>query len=88
MGVSYFVEGYVEPDEKWLKMKAVYDACVSAGVAIPSEVEKFFDGPPSEAGMPVKLKARSLSEPGYDIVEVVVKDIPEFVKLIRFKVGY
>jgi len=43
MSRTIYVEGIKPPDEKWLKMKQVYDACKAAKLEAPSEVQKFFD---------------------------------------------
>lgn len=44
------------PDEEWRKMKAAWEACEAAGVAIPGPVLKYFEGdPPDEAGIEVDI---------------------------------
>jgi hypothetical protein len=56
MGMSSYVVGFVPPDEKFKKMKKVYDMCVEAEVTIPDDVEKFFDWePPSDNGVSVNI---------------------------------
>jgi hypothetical protein len=44
MGMSTHVVGFKPPDEKWRKMKAVWDACEAAGTDPPAAVSKFFEG--------------------------------------------
>jgi len=56
MGMSTHVVGFRPPDEKWRKMKAVWDACKAAETDPPVEVEDFFGGDePDEAGVEVRL---------------------------------
>ena len=38
MSMSTNVIGFAPPDDKWLKMKEVYDSCIIAGVNVPREV--------------------------------------------------
>lgn len=50
------VVGIKPPDERWKKMKAVYDACVAAEAKVPKEVDDYFDNePPDESGVVVDL---------------------------------
>ena len=46
MGMSSHVTGFKLPDEKWKKMKAIYDACKVANISPPQEVNEFFDYSP------------------------------------------
>ena len=89
MGMSTSIFGFKPPDEKWKKMKEVRDACLEAGVMIPSEVDDFFEGEsPDNAGVRVNLeehecvsKYRGEVEEGF---EVDVRKLPKDVVLIRF----
>ncbi len=95
MSRSTYIKGCRPPDAKWSKMKAAYDACQLAGVAVPDEVEKFFNGePPDPSGVEVALmdygnaKKRGIvtayrddAREGY---EVDVTKLPKDVTLIRF----
>lgn len=78
--------GFVPPDETWLKMKAVYDACTRAGVAVPKDVEEFFGYKvPDDAGVQIELPLTEWSE--FEIgsgFELEVSKIPQHVKVIRF----
>lgn len=47
MSMSTHVTGFAPADGTWQKMKAAWDACETAGVPVPAEVEEFFGG---EAG--------------------------------------
>ncbi len=93
------IMGVKPPDEKYKKMKAVFDACVEAGLAIdvmPEEVYDFFEGyPPREhKGVCVDLEKAECCKP-FQVAdsdfdqwavgfEVEVAKIPKNVKLIRF----
>ena len=88
------VYGIVPPDEDWKKMKAVYDACTKAKVAVPSDVDKFLDyEKPDDAGVLIDLtdKCSEVSCPAREMDEVLdlkMSDIPASVKAIRFVISY
>lgn len=83
MGQSTHVVGFKPPDEKWKKMKAVWDACDKAGMDPPKEVMKFFNHePPDERGVAIEekeLKAvgcvRDWGDESYDGFELDVKKL-------------
>jgi len=91
------VYGIVPPDEKWKKMKAVWDACEAAGTDPPDDVEKFFNGEsPDEMGVLISLDSYKKFHPslkeysaemqnGY---EVDLTKLPPEVKIIRFVNSY
>lgn len=57
MSMSMHVVGYKPVDEKWREMKAVWDSCKEAGVAIPCAVDEFFgDRGPDNAGQEVEIE--------------------------------
>jgi hypothetical protein len=88
MGMSTFVFGFKPPDEDWKKMKAIWDACVVAGIDPPREVSRFFeDDKPDDAGVCLDLRntlARCYSKNGYEGHEIALADLPPDVKIIRF----
>ena len=43
MSISTHFVAFRPPDEKWQRMKEVYDACKKAGINIPKEVGEFFE---------------------------------------------
>ena len=56
MGMSTRIEGFTPPDEKFQKMLKAYDACEEAGIDVPEEVDRFFNGePPDRTGVRVNL---------------------------------
>ena len=89
MGMSTHVVGFKPPDEKWHKMKAVYDACKTAKVSPPKEVSDYFDGcAPDDSGVEVTLQGKPCvseykddSSHGY---EVDIRKLPPDVTIIRF----
>lgn len=89
MGMSTHVIGFRPPDDKWKKMKAVYDACKEADTDPPEEVERFFnDQPPDPAGVEVRLRDTpcckeyndGVSQWGY---EIDLSKLPKDVTVIR-----
>gem|GEM_PF-5369084 len=85
--MSTHVVGFVQPDERFKVMMAIYGTCKMAGVSIPPEVEKFFGGgEPDPTAFQVSLPVQEWKNPegtqeGY---ELRVKDIPAHVSVIRF----
>lgn len=85
--MSTSVVGFRPIDEKWKQMKAVWDACESAGVDPPEEVAKFFEYcEPDNAGVEVSIRDAATKwhnsyASGY---EVDITKLPEGVKIIRF----
>ena len=54
MGMSMSVTAFKPANDKWRKMKAIWDSCEEAGIPIPREVEKYFnDEDPDEAGVKI-----------------------------------
>lgn len=91
--MSTHVDGFTPPDEKWEKMKAIWNSCEDAGVKIPDEVLDFFDGesPNGKPGQETSLEGCAKewsdgdSRQGY---EIEVDKIPEKVKFIRVYNSY
>lgn len=94
MGISKYVIGIRPPDEKFIRMAAVWNACKDAGIDLPSEVEDFFEGEsPDPLGVRINLtpgmsyggngvrEYDSDHESGY---EVSLADLPKDVTIIRF----
>lgn len=86
MGMSTHVVGIVPPDETWKKMKDVWDACRQANIAVPPEVQKFFNyDEPDDKGGFVSIPVNDWDDgsccQGY---EIEVDKIPPNVKIIRF----
>lgn len=91
MGMSTHVVGIKPPDAKWKKMKAVWDACKSAGISVPDEVCEFFGNEtPDPKGVVVELEKQGCVSKYNDAdrtaagFEVDVTKLPADVKIIRF----
>lgn len=88
MGMSTHIVGFRPADETWSKMKAVWDACTKAGVAIPRDVLMFFDGEaPRDDGVRVEINEGWVQICLYDGREGFDLDItklPAGVTRVRF----
>jgi hypothetical protein len=88
MGMSTHIVGIKPPDEDFMKMLKVYEACREAEVDIPKEVLEFFDYvKPDPSGIVVDLPIgciKRYSTDGEDRFEVNVEDLPKDIKIIRF----
>lgn len=50
------ITAFIAPNYQWKKMKAVWDACIVAGIEIPTEVHEYFNGTePSMDGVEVNI---------------------------------
>lgn len=95
MGTRIRLVGIVPPDDKWKKMKAIFDACIKGDIEIPDEVDEFFDNEdPDPAGVIIDLTpgqytdvARPWGDMDSDGIEITVDDIPKNVKILRFYNG-
>lgn len=89
MSMSSYVVGFRLPDEKWQKMKAVYESCHDAGVETPEEVLVFFDwSSPDESGAETSLIdheccKRYLADNHYGF-EINLSLLPKNITMIRF----
>lgn len=92
MGMSTYVQGFKPADAKWKRMKAVYDACEEAKVAVPDEVDDFFNGePPDPAGVEVdehQLKkcgaAKDWRDDSREGIEIDITKLPKDITVLRF----
>jgi hypothetical protein len=93
MGMNTYVKGFRPPNDKWKAMKAIYDACESGGIAVPDEVDDFFNGePPDKAGVEVDLEVKKLGlgcvrpyrDDSREGIEVDVTKLPKGVTILRF----
>jgi hypothetical protein len=92
MGMSTHVVGFKPPDEKWQRMKAAWDACKTAGVDVPEEIERYFEGEePDPQG--VEIDDDALTQCGAltpwtdDYAEgfqLEISKLPRDVRVIRF----
>ena len=96
MSMSTHVVGFKPPDYKWKAMKEAYEACKKAGIAVPEEVQKFFNyTAPDPAGVTIpegelqKCGAiREWSEDMKDGYEIFVAKLPADVQVVRVYNSY
>lgn len=90
--VSTSIVGYRDPDEKWLKMKKVYDACIESGIEVPDEVNEFFGWTePSENGIEVDLENITEKYTPCDMADgwrIKISDLPNNIEYICFINSY
>lgn len=87
--ITSSIQGVVPPDEKFLKMLAVWNSCKAAGIPLPSELLEFFNWEePDTSGVIISLRdSVAVSQyMGYGY-EVDLSLIPEHIKKIRFSVS-
>lgn len=82
--------GFRPPDEKWKKMKAVYDACQVAGIETPKEIDLFFGyDVPSDDGVTVDIKsaAEYQRDDDSECIKVDIRKLPKDVNILIFKLS-
>ena len=87
MSMSTHVMGFHPPDEKWKRMKTIWNACVIADVPVPEEVMEFFgDKDPDDAGVEIGLGSavRDFSREGESGFDVILSKLPKSIDRIRF----
>lgn len=89
MGMSTHLLGFKPPNEKWKKMKAIYDACHAADMDVPKEVDNFFGfDTPDDAGVEVDIEehdcCQEYNEDGSEGFEIDVSKLPKDVTILRF----
>jgi hypothetical protein len=88
MSMSSYAVAFRPADEKWLKMKAIYDSCKAAKIDPPDQVTDFFnDEPPDSSG--VEIDIRSIVEHYTDgdmeeDLQIDLTKLPKGVTVIRF----
>ncbi len=87
MGMSTHIIAFRPPDKEWLEMKQVYDACLTAGIDIPGQVEAFFGGDrPDDSGVRIDISLlleewQEESRQGY---QLDLSKLPDGIKILRF----
>ena len=87
MSMSTNVVGIIPADDKYKKMKAIYDLCREQDIDVPTEVSVFFnEDEPDESGMVVDLEdvAHKWSDENSEGYEIDIDKIPKNIKTIRF----
>jgi hypothetical protein len=96
MSGTLHVVGFKPANDKFKKMKGVWDACTQAGIEIPDEVQCFFrDKEPSDLGVEVILEGmtRDIAVTPYtaDMIEGFDVDLTKLdsdIKILRFYVSH
>lgn len=88
MSVTTCIVGYHPPNEKWEKMRAVWDACKAADQEVPEDVDAFFGGEaPEDIGVRVWLEGteacREYSGQDEEGYEIDLAKLPEHITHIR-----
>jgi hypothetical protein len=83
------IVGLRPPNDKWKKMKAIYDSCVAGEVPIPKAVEDFFNGEPPDATgvkvpLPGHISVKAWRDDSAEGIEVDVTMLPKGVTILRF----
>lgn len=87
MSLSSRVVGIKKPDEKFFKMKAVYDACNHANIVIPDEVYNYFgDEEPSCNGVVVEIPDSIITEITNLSFEIDLEKLDKDIKILRFEI--
>ncbi len=85
MSMSTHVIGFKPPDEKWHKMKAIWDSCEEVEIDPPDAVCDYFNGKePDEAGVEVTILTEKWVDDMREGVQIYIDKIPKDVKIIRF----
>jgi hypothetical protein len=88
--MSTHVVGFRPADEKWNRMKSIWENCEAAKVEIPNEVLNFFghDAPRDKPGVEIELDShrccKSWSDDMRNGYEIDVSKLPKDLKIIRF----
>jgi len=100
MSMRTYVTLYRPVDDKWRNMQRVWAACNDAGLAVPLEVDVFFNGRPPDGVEGVEVACVTQNEttwpPWVTRFEIDMKDgydvdvtkLPKDVKIIRFTNSY
>lgn len=92
--MSIKVVGFCPPNEKWHKMKALYDACAALNIDQPNAVDAFFNyEPPNKLGSIIdqdnlKDAIKGYSDDMEDGYEIEIAKLPKDVTHIRIYDSY
>jgi hypothetical protein len=91
MGMSMRVTGFRPPDDKWRQMYRIWKACTEANIEPPDEVQEFFNwSEPDPQGVEVDVPHSEYTNEAVlsHGLEVDVQQIPNGVRVLRFRVSY
>ncbi len=87
MGMNTYIKGFEPPDTEWKAKKAAYDACETAAIPIPIELELYFGHKlPDDHGRDIDITMATTPweadmQEGF---EIEIAKLPPNVKIIRF----
>ena len=86
MGINTYVIGFALSDEKYQKMKQIWENCIEMNISIPDEVDDFFNyEEPNEDGIEIEIPNQEWSDGDMSTgIEVNIKNILEIIEKIRF----
>ena len=85
MGMSTHVVGIRPADADFQKRAEIFARCRELEIDPPSAIADFFDGcEPDPAGVIVAITSSEWTGPDSQGCEVILSDLPEGVKVIRF----
>lgn len=98
MSMSTHLIGFTPPDEKWRRMKTIWDSCQGSNIEIPTEVLSYFnDEKPDERGVEVELvpwngdacahgveRYKADMSEGYEVDLEAFREAHPHVKTLRF----
>lgn len=91
MGISVFISGIADKDDKYTGYLDVYNACTYVGAKIPDEVNEYFGwhNPNDVNGPEIDIDEciREGREDNYCYWDIDLSAIPEAVKRIRVRLG-
>jgi hypothetical protein len=93
---SMYVKAFKPADDRWQRMKTVYDACTAAGIEIPDEVDRYFNGErPDGEGVAIDhhdlLPSGAVTEWHEDMregYEINLGLLPDDVTVVRVYMSY
>lgn len=97
MGMTTHVMGFRPPNDKWKKMKTIWDLCLEEKIKVPEEVAEFFDHDhPDEVGVEVTLVGNGVANDsvkewcrdGERGFQVDISLLPKGLNFIRFYNSY
>ena len=94
MSTSMHIKGIREPDDEYIAMAEVYNACKKAGVAVPDRVMDFFDWQePSGHGIIADLDLSEAvntysDDNGREGFDVEIGKLPKNITHVRFYVSW
>lgn len=89
MGMHTYVKGIMEPDERYLALKKLWEDCEKAGVEVPEDILKYFDyEKPSSHGKEIDIEYKEENEDMEQIFIVPIGGLSSKITAIKFINSY